>query len=96
MNKKDGRTKLEQMQDDRYIIAQMMKEYEMERSMKDYIMNLKRGHRRERNRAAFNAAFPPSKSRARSNSMTRRARSNSMTRSKTRSKTRSNRHSAGY
>lgn len=50
--------------------------------------------KRERNRASFNAAFPPSRSRlmTRSNSMTRRARSNSMTRSKTRS----NRHSAGF
>ena len=50
--------------------------------------------KQERNRAAFNAAFPPSRSRlmTRSNSMTRRARSNSMTRSNTRS----NRHSAGY
>ena len=80
------------MQDDRDIIAQMVKKYKMERAMKEHLMNLKRGHRRERNHAAFNAAFPPSKSRARSNSMTRRARSNSMTRSNTRS----NRHSAGY
>ena len=45
--------------------------------------------KQERNRAAFNAAFPPSRSRL----MTR---SNSMTRYKSRSKTRSNRHSAGY
>ena len=79
----------------------MVKKYKMERAMKEHLMNLKRGHRRERNHAAFNAAFPPSKSRARSNSMTRRARSNSMTRrarsnSMTRSNTRSNRHSAGY
>jgi len=51
--------------------------------------------RRQRNRAAFNAAFPPSKLRSRS-----RTRSNSMTRSKSpsksRSKTRSKRHSANF
>ena len=55
--------------------------------------------KRQRNRAAFNAAFPPSKlrsrSRARSNSMTR-SKTRTKTRSKSRSNTRSNRHSANF
>jgi len=48
--------------------------------------------KRQRNRAAFNAAFPPSKLMSRS----RGARSNSKTRSKSISNTRSNRHSANF
>jgi len=55
--------------------------------------------KRQRNRAAFNAAFPPSKlrsrSRARSNSKTR-SKSPSKSPSKSRSKTRSKRHSANF
>lgn len=52
---------------------------------------VKRQQAIKQNRAAFNAAFPPSRTRSRS-----RARSNSMTRSKARSNTRPNRHSAGF
>ena len=60
---------------------------------------VKRQHIRQ-NRAAFNAAFPPSRSlsRTRSNTKTRsnaRSRSNTRTRSNTR-KTRSKRHSANF
>jgi hypothetical protein len=69
--------------------------FESREKFHDLYLKQQRQQAINQNRAAFNAAFPPSKlrsrSRARSNSMTR-----SKTRSKSRSKTRSKRHSANF
>jgi hypothetical protein len=77
------------------IVANRVKrEREYRKSRKEFHDSYVKQQRQQaikQNRAAFNAAFPPSRSRSRS-----RVRSNSMTRSKTRSKSRSNRHSAGF
>ena len=84
-------TKLAEMQTDQFKIAQMVKEREDQREYKRWLQALQN----QKNRAKFDADFPPSKSRARSRrARSRRARSNSMTRYKSRSNTRSKPYSA--